>query len=250
MAKGMNKAVDQKSLADRLLDVLLPRSCELCGGEPVASMDLCPQCLSKFESLIEPFCPQCSEPNYSITEMSYPCPNCRGVRKPYDFARAGFRSHHGARELIHEFKYNGQFHLGRTLGHLALAAFEADWRFHEDDWLVVPVPLHRSRKRQRGFNQAEEIARWLVKSTGLELAPVLKRVRATTTQTNLSRSQRQQNLLKAFELEEKYHGQFRGRSVLLIDDVFTTGSTIESCARACRKSVKLSKVAALTPLRG
>lgn len=233
-----------------LLNGIYPRSCELCEAPPMSEVDLCSDCFGEFDAVVDPFCPKCGEAINGAVSRARDCPNCHGSRKPYDFARAGYSSHHGSRELVHRFKYSGSFHLGRTLARMAIDALEADPRLAEEmDWVLIPVPLHRKRRRQRGFNQANEIATQLSKQTGLVRKEALRRIRATKTQTKLSRWERKQNLRGAIELKPRYRECLDSQPVLLIDDVFTTGSTIEECARVIRRNAKPSKIAALTPLR-
>lgn len=232
------------------LNCIFPRSCELCESNPLPELDLCASCFDSFEPVEEPMCPRCGEVIDGAVSRARACPNCHNQRKPYDFARAGFRSHHGSRELIHRFKYARSFHLGRTLAHMAYQGFQNDPRFAEElNWIVVPVPLHTTRRRKRGFNQANEIAHQLAKLSGLRKLEVLKRTRPTQTQTKLSRRQRQNNLRGAFTIRPTHLKLIENQPILLVDDVFTTGSTIEECARILRSNANPTKIAALTPLR-
>ena len=112
----------------------------------------------------------------------------------------------------------------------------------------MPVPLHRSRQMERQFNQAEEIARSIAIETGLPVSRLLKRVRRTETQTRLSRRQRMENLRGAFMLREPFPG-IVPPGFLLVDDVFTTGSTVDECAKVLRKA-GASRIAVLTVMRG
>jgi ComF family protein len=119
---------------------------------------------------------------------------------------------------------------------------------------LIPVPLHQSRIRTRQFNQAEEIARAVAKLSGLPMEKWLKRVRKTETQTRLTRKQRMENLKKAFEVRttwnKKNPAALTGApGVILVDDVFTTGSTVDACAKVLRKA-GVKRVAVLTVLRG
>jgi ComF family protein len=130
--------------------------------------------------------------------------------------------------VIHGFKYNRQFYRLKILSAWLLAGYG---RFYQGAGIdaLVPVPLHRLRRRERGYNQAEELAVRLGKSTGLPVWNVLRRVKKTRTQANLRRSERLRNQLRAFEFKGRF--DVRGRRLLIIDDVFTTGATINACAQ-------------------
>jgi ComF family protein len=108
--------------------------------------------------------------------------------------------------------------------------------------VIVPVPLHPARERERGFNQASLLAELLSKQTSIRCRPLLQRIRYTTTQTALDRSERMENLHNAFRLRKK--ADVRGLRVLLIDDVLTTGSTLSECARVLKRAGAISVHAA------
>jgi ComF family protein len=140
---------------------------------------------------------------------------------------------------VHALKYDGRRSLARPLG-LRLARAGSDILAGAD--LVVPVPLHRSRRRARGFNQAAEIARHL----GLPVTDALRRVRATPSQTDLPAARRHANMRNAFAM--RWRADVGGRRVVLVDDVSTTGATLDACARALMDAGAL-EVRALTAAR-
>ncbi|MBB5350167.1 ComF family protein [Haloferula luteola] len=149
---------------------------------------------------------------------------------------------------IHQFKYNRRIDLGRDLARLAARAFvdRRLERVREEGWPLVPVPLHWRRKGWRRFNQAKEIALPLGKELGLPVKDVLRRVRATRTQTRLSRKERQQNLRGAFRIRGAIDGW---PGAVLVDDVLTTGSTVDECARML-VSAGVQNVVVVTVMRG
>ena len=122
----------------------------------------------------------------------------------------------------------------------------------EPDWLLVPVPLHRRRKRERGFNQSLELAEIVASHSPLKVADELVRTRYTTMQASLSRKERLSNMSGAFRLTRRAlrRGIFKDRAVLLVDDVFTTGSTAHECAGILKRDGGARKVAAFTVARG
>jgi ComF family protein len=134
------------------------------------------------------------------------------------------------RELIHLFKYSRIRTLARPLGALLGRALPRDERFD----LIVPVPLHWRRRWQRGFNQAELLAQEMARQTGRPCASLLRRVRSTAVQAGLSHSRRRRNVAAAFACRDA--NRVRGRRILLIDDVMTTGSTGAACAAVLRRA--------------
>jgi ComF family protein len=160
----------------------------------------------------------------------------------FDTAVAAYRGRGVVRDVIHEFKYNRQIHLRRLIAQWLRAALD-DERLHEIHFdVIVPVPLHPARQRERGFNQASLLAESLSAETSVPSRPILQRVRYTTTQTALDRSERMQNLHNAFRLRK--NADVRGLRVLLIDDVLTTGSTLSECARVLKRAGAISVHAA------
>lgn len=236
----------------RWLDLLYPPSCHLCRTPLRDGRYLCGACRDSLPRIGSPLCRHCGLPFDGALPDPPSCPNCHDRSFFFDFARASCLARDGARELVHAFKYERRLHLHRELAELTAEALE-DGRFGSaDDWVVVPVPLHWRRQRWRWFNQAHEIARGIAALHGWPLHPALRRTRSTTQQTLLSRGQRLDNLRGAFRLSrrEKRRRLLPGREVLLVDDVFTTGSTVQECARILKEQGGAEKVVVLTALRG
>jgi ComF family protein len=188
-----------------LLDLTFPRDCSACeaSGEPPGAPWLCTRCLQAL-----PRGPVVHTRGGVLTA-------CATLYLPCS-APAG--------RLVRAFKYDGARDLARPLG--TLLATRYPWR---SDVLVVPVPLHRSRLRSRGYNQAVLLARVLARRRRLPWVPdVLTRVRDTLTQTRLPGVQRRRNLAAAFAV--RHATRLRGRDVVLLDDVVTTGATVDACA--------------------
>lgn len=186
-------------------------------------------------------------------DRPFQCPHCHGLRFEFSFARAALARDPRTLDLIHRLKYAREIHLAPELGKLAVRAF-SDPRLKNalrERWPLVPVPLHVSRRRQRQFNQAAEIARILAAETGNPVFPALARTRRTETQTLLSRRQRMQNMKGAFTLaaDGKRRLQNPPPGALLVDDVFTTGSTVHECARILRRA-GIREIAVITIMRG
>ena len=229
-----------------LLDCVYPGVCEFCGILVKGGHCVCETCSAEIPRLKEPFCEQCGETFEGAVGGSFSCPNCRDVSFAFDFARPALKNSEEAMKLIGHLKYRRRLHFARDLAVLTCSAFD-DTRLSqalEDKWPLVPVPLHRKRFRWRQFNQAREIALPLGRLLGLPISDLLKRTRPTSTQTRLTRSQRQKNLKGAFQAKPNEHS-----GVILIDDVFTTGSTVHECAYALKKA-GTQKVVVVTVVRG
>ena len=232
------------------LDWLYPPVCEICGLGLSDGKALCEPCAEDLPRIAPPFCDVCGEHFQGLIDGPFDCPNCKAISFHFEFARAAMDRCNATLELIHRLKYGREIHLGAELGRLACRAF-ADRRLAvalEEKWPLVPVPLHRSRQMERQFNQAEEIARSIAIETGLPVTRLLKRARRTETQTRLSRKQRMENLRGAFTLRESFP-ETPPPGYLLVDDVFTTGSTVDECAKVLRKA-GAGRIAVLTVMRG
>jgi ComF family protein len=223
-------------MIDAILNLLFPQLCVLCGAQIFERRwsAACPDCWSKLEPIPRPFCLQCGMPAPAIETR---CGACRRGEHAFDFARSLYLFNDPMRGVIHHLKYSARVSLAKPLGPplracLALGGFEAK--------VVVPVPLHRARVRERGFNQAELLARQLGLPVNLRL---LKRRKNTPSQTGLSRSQRTLNLSAAFEVQSAPPDK-----VLVVDDVYTTGSTLHEIAKTLKRA-GASRVEVLTVAR-
>jgi competence protein ComFC len=169
-----------------------------------------------------PFCTKCGEPAPAIEGL---CGPCRTGEHLFDFARSALLFTHSLREIIHHLKYADRVSLAEPLGSLLKECLD---REPFTGKLVIPVPLYRGRERERGFNQAELIALRL----GLPINTcLLRRRKNTPSQTGLSRNERKRNLAGAFEARATVSG-----TVIVVDDVYTTGSTMNEIARTLKRA--------------
>ena len=211
-----------QSLSLQLLDVLFPPQ---CGGCKRSGHVLCPSCIARIQPLPSPLCQHCStplSPNGACKTCYYHRLNLSGLRAVGTFQEP-------LRAAIHALKYNGNTRLAQPLGHLLAQAYithniQAD--------IIVPVPLHSERERQRGYNHAHLLAQVCSSALGIPLhAQLLARQRATAAQVDLKLSDRRQNVAGAFVCSPAFAtGALFKRKILIIDDVCTTGSTLEACA--------------------
>ncbi len=168
------------------------------------------------------------------------CPVCRRVDRPFTRAVAYGSYDGGLRELIHLLKYNGVRPAVNVLGRmLAECLTKLESEFEDEEILILPVPLYKGKRRQRGFNQAEMIAREAMKAYPDKLrfalaTDILHRVRNTQSQIGLTSNQRRENMRGAFAVAGA--AQVTGRSIVVVDDVYTTGTTLTECARVLRKA--------------
>lgn len=232
---------------EALLSLFYPPHCAECGGDTPGGEHLCATCAETARRIEAPFCRQCSQPFEGDITGSFTCSNCADRKFHFDCAVAPYRAHDVVREFIHRFKYERQYHLRHQLAAWAAAGLDDDRIRAQAFDAFVPVPLHPARRREREFNQAEVIARLLSRRTGVPMRDAIQRTRFTTTQTRLDRHERMENLRGAFRV--RHPAVVQDRHLILVDDVFTTGSTVEECARVLREAGAAS-VRALTVARG
>jgi ComF family protein len=233
------------ALVDAVLSVVIAPSCASCDDllDFPTRGPVCDRCWRSILPLTPPLCDRCGDPLPTWRAISVPlalCPRCRRTRRVVDRARA-IGSYDGAlRSIVHALKYDGRRSLARGLAQL-MRVRGAD--ILEGAACAIPVPLHASRRRQRGFNQAADLARHL----DLPVVHALRRVRDTSTQTGLPAAQRHRNVRGAFALTRSGLS-VKGLVVVLVDDVSTTGATLEACARVLKEN-GAAEVRALTAAR-
>jgi len=219
-----------------------PPTCAVCSATVERCDYLCGDCQQRAPRIVAPFCAKCSEPFPGAITQSFSCANCEHRKLHFDCAVAAYRSRGLVRKVLHQFKYGKQRHLRHPIAcWLRESLSDPRLRGRHFD-VIVPVPLHPARERERGFNQAALIAELLADSVSVPARPVLERVRYTTTQTAYDRAERMENLHGAFRLRK--NRDVRELHVLLIDDVLTTGSTLSECARVLRAAGAVSVHAA------
>ena len=231
--------------AQSLFSVLFPSDCRICGFPllNVSRLPVCPECLAGIHPVKGRVCSICGErvlASYAEKDDDglRRCPVCRRIDRPFERAVA-YGSYEGAlRELIHLLKYNGVRPAASVLGRmLAESVSRLEPAFEQETVFVIPVPLFKAKRRQREFNQAELIARAAVRLLGarFHLKPdILQRTRDTHSQIGLTSHQRRENLRGAFAVARAQ--EVTGREVLLVDDVYTTGTTATECSRVLRKA--------------
>jgi len=236
-----------RGAATALFVTIFPSDCRLCGNPllNISRLPVCDECLSAMQPICGGLCSICRERLAGLHAISenqggIRCELCRRAEPPYVKAAAYGSYAGGLRELIHLLKYDQVRPAASVLGRmLAEAIADLAPLFGDDQAILVPVPLHARKLRQRWFNQSELIARVAVRIVSsempLHLKPgVLERCRETQSQIGLSRHQRRENMRGAFAVTGC--DQIARRTVLLVDDVFTTGTTVSECARVLRRA--------------
>lgn len=215
------------SILETARDLILPPHCAGC-AKGISGGWWCEDCRKDLEPISPPRCESCSQPFSGIVEPSFFCPNCHGRVFHFEYAIAVMPSRGAVRELILGLKYRNMTWAAGPLADFGILGFQ-DPRMPKEPDFLVPVPLHPLRKRERGYNQAEVLARAIGQKTGIPVLDILRRVRNTTTQTHFDRKERMKNLSKAFEI--KSPRPIKDAQILLVDDVLTTGSTLDECAK-------------------
>jgi len=217
-----------------IASLLYPPVCSICAATIAHGEYLCAECDAKVTRIVPPFCTKCSEPFEGAIISEFTCANCEHRVLHFDAAVAAYRSRGIVRRVILDFKYGRQLHLRHLVARWLFAALDDDRLRRRRFDIIVPVPLHPARERERGFNQATLLADLLSARMSVQNKPVLERIRYTTTQTAFDRAERMENLHGAFRLRKNM--DVRELRVLLIDDVLTTGSTLSECARVLKKT--------------
>lgn len=242
----MNVRTIFKAAGEALVSLVYPAHCAGCGTS-VTRGYLCDCCRNGAVKIEQPRCEMCSQPFRGAISGEFSCANCADRKFHFDNAVCVYRSVDLVRELIHRFKYDRQFHLRYPLSEwLAEGLDDPRMRATPVDALV-PVPLHAARQRDREFNQARALADLVGGARQVRVADCLRRIRYTSTQTRLDRTERMENLRNAFQMRK--HARVQGLRIALVDDVLTTGSTVDECARVLRKAGAAS-VRVITVARG
>ncbi len=232
----------------RLLDMLYPRRCIGCGERsPETFRYICWDCWSDAAKVEAPFCRLCGDPVAGAVEHDFICYTCSSETPAFDGARSAARYDGVVGEALRMLKYEKALWLAPDVADLMHNCLQAEYSPRSFD-LVVPVPLHHVRRRERGYNQSALLARELGRQIGCRSSDrLLRRIRPTDTQTNLTAPQRLSNVKNAFQFRKEKG--LAGRRVLLVDDVMSTGATVNACAKALKKGGAES-VHVITAARG
>ncbi|MBY0382165.1 MAG: ComF family protein [Xanthobacteraceae bacterium] len=211
------------------LDIALPTLCVSC-REPVSGEGLCPSCWSKLSFIAPPYCTRLGIPFVYDPGPGQLSMEAIAAPPAYTRARAAVRFDDISRTLVHALKYQDRTDLAPPMGRWMARAGDELLR---DADALVPVPLHWKRGWSRRYNQSATLAKIIAEQSGVPMwVDALKRTRPTEQQVGLSRTERARNVQGAFEVSPDRRGQIHGRRVVLIDDVLTSGATVDACSRA------------------
>jgi competence protein ComFC len=238
-----------KSWLDAGLAFFYPDVCQLCRSEFATASEgyVGSRCWQSVRFIRRPYCERCGLPYEGEITTEFECANCREMELHFQSARAAVAAGELVLEVIHRYKYQRALWFEPFLADLLVRAARpvlagGNWE------LIVPVPLHPLKQRQREFNQAERLARRLSSAVNVPLnAGLIERVEPTRTQTLLNRQQRSANVRHAFA--PRRHRRLNGERVVVVDDVLTTGATTSACARVLQE-IGAGDVAVWTVARG
>ncbi len=229
-------------------DALFPPLCIACSDVLAIAEEkvFCRECRKRITYLTQSHCPVCGIIFPDSPAGNHLCGPCLENKPHYTFARAALAYDGIIHDAIHQFKYGRNLACGK-----ALACLLSDFYFPDMDWnaydIIIPVPLHIRRLRTRGFNQSLILAHALGKKHGLRVDfSLLKRSKLTLTQTGLDKKERENNIKRAFEVTSP--DLIEAKNIILVDDVLTTGATINECAKTLKKA-GARQVAAITLAR-
>jgi len=234
---------------DASLGFFYPEVCQICESARATADEgyVCETCRQGIRYVEPPWCECCGRPFEGEISGPFFCSDCLETRMYFSSARSVACFEGVTREIVHRYKYNRATWFEPLLAELLVRAaapvlFQGGWD------LIMPVPLHFVKLSERGFNQAGRLALHLSRATGIPLnTTCLKRVKYTQTQTHLDSEERAVNVRKAFAVRRR--GQIEGKSIVLVDDVMTTGATLNACARVLREA-GAENVCAWTLARG
>ena len=210
------------------MGILYPQTCYFCGK--ISRTPICPGCRKKIEYIGEPRCKKCGKPvRYEEQEL---CKDCRESSFHYEQGRSVWLHKGPVRWSIYQFKYRNRRIYGQFYAQELYRLYGEKMKEWEID-TIIPIPLHRKRKRKRGYNQTEIIAKHLGKLSKIPVkTKTLVRVRNTAPQKELNHQERKKNLKEAFRVTKYWKNR---ENILLVDDIYTTGNTIDSAAAVLKK---------------
>lgn len=220
-------------MLDFFLDIVIPQDvCCICRkpGRYGSRHPWCHECLNKMKELqtSSSICDKCGK---YLPEGGELCSDCQNNPPRFDISRSVGPYEDPFRISTKVLKFMGRKYLGRRMGDMMAERVKGETRFWPLD-LIVPVPISRGSLKQRGFNQTELLGGYIAKDLQLKMnAKLIHRIKETPAQRELSREEREKNLLYAFEIYQKDYRKVKDKNVLLIDDVYTTGSTCRECTR-------------------
>lgn len=217
-------------MLNSLLNLLFPVECSACSGKVENSnrFGVCYNCIKSLEIVNSYGCRYCGKP---VQDVHLFCASCLDKKSNIETIYTACYYKDNIKKIIINFKYNERSYLGELLGKLLVDLYSIKFIGNSD--MIIPIPLYPSKRKSRGYNQSEILANYFSKKLGIKLkVKLLKRIRQTEPQYNLTRAERFKNIRGAFLASSKV----REKTVILIDDVSTTGATLQNSAKALKKA--------------
>ncbi len=239
-----------KRYFESFLELLYPEknTCFICNiyDESINEKYICADCEKKLRRIVPPVCIKCSKQiNYDTADCL--CPDCNVYDRSFEISKAPFLYEGIIKDSIYNFKYYNKPYFYKFFGN-CLFNYMNDMDYIDFDY-IASVPLHKSKMRTRGYNQSELIAKYLSDKLFIPYADVLKRAKKTTKQSQQSKEERRKNLIGAFAIKSPHkYEKIKNSNVLLVDDVYTTGSTADECSKTLL-NFGVSKVYVITIAR-
>ncbi len=217
-----------RGVAENFLNLVYPKLCVICGDalDPKDGLRLCRRCVDEIRPNPKPWCARCGRPVERVGKI---CVECR--RRHHNFKRnySAYLYDGVMKKSIHQFKYRGKIYLSKLFAKLLIAFLRENTYIIEEIDGIVPVPLSKRRLKEREYNQSDLLARPIAEEFSLPVLGALDKIRSTRPQSELGKEARANNIRGAFRARDR--NAARGKTILLLDDVFTTGSTIDECSR-------------------
>lgn len=219
-------------IVDQVLDMIYPRRCPVCDDAVTRpGLYICEECMDAFEPVREPYCMKCGSPLNDEGKIT--CGDCMKREHEFVSGRAAFVYDDVLKESVYRYKYGGRAEYADFYADAMISRLENYIRSCKAD-AVIPIPLHPSRQRKRGYNQAELLADRISVRLGIPVRKdILKRSAKTRVQKSLRAGQRQINLKNAFKIDSD---DVKLKNILLVDDIYTTGSTMDAAARCLKEA--------------
>ncbi len=237
-----------KSYMDSFLELIYPEknTCFICEAydEEIADKYICPECERLIKKVEPPFCSKCSKPiaHNSSTNL---CRECCDAERHFEMSKSPYKYEGLIKNAIYSYKYYNKTYFYKLFGNL-LVNFMVNTGYTNFD-CIVSVPLHPSKMRKRGYNQSELLARYISSKLSIPYIDALKRTKRTLKQSEQSKEDRRKNLKDAFAVKHSSEKVINS-SLLLVDDIYTTGTTVDECSKAL-VSYGASKVYVITIAR-
>lgn len=232
--------VETSKMLEQILELVYPSNiyCIACGNliDKTRPYSLCDKCIKEIHWISKNTCSICGKSLYPSTDASEVCYECKGVQHSFDKGYSCAVYEGPVKEILSGFKYKGKSYMGNIIGDMMLdraQGFIQDIDFQT----VIPIPMHKSKKKSRGFNQSEILAKKIAFGLGKEYRnDILFKQRNTPPMSSLDSTERRINLHGAFQIGYNKDEAIKDKDIMLVDDVYTTGSTLDECATLLKKS--------------